>query len=74
MDADRHERGVVCLSVHDSIIVPLVEQNGAVQVLREEYRRAYADDIGEERLPGALWQREEICHLADALNSFVGIC
>jgi hypothetical protein len=34
------EQGVVCLSVHDSIIVPLLEQDAAVQVLREEYQRA----------------------------------
>jgi hypothetical protein len=34
------ERDLVCLSVHDSIIVPLPEQNVAVQVLRAEYRRA----------------------------------
>ena len=34
------ERGLVCLSVHDSIIVPLLERDAAVGILREEYRRA----------------------------------
>jgi hypothetical protein len=34
------EQGVVCLSVHDSIIVPLPEQDAAVRVLGEEYRGA----------------------------------
>jgi hypothetical protein len=28
------------LSVHDSVIVPLMEQDRAAQVLRDEYRRA----------------------------------
>jgi hypothetical protein len=29
-----------CLNVQDSIIVPLREQDAAIQVLRSEYRRA----------------------------------
>jgi hypothetical protein len=34
------ERSVVCLSVHDSIIVLLSERDTATRVLREEYQRA----------------------------------
>jgi hypothetical protein len=34
------EQGVVCLSVHDSIIAPLLEREGAMRILRDEYRRA----------------------------------
>jgi hypothetical protein len=33
----KRERGVVCLSVHDSIIVPAAQEAAAVAMLREEY-------------------------------------
>jgi hypothetical protein len=34
----QRERGMVCLSVHDSIIVPAPREAAAARVLREEYR------------------------------------
>jgi hypothetical protein len=35
----KREHGAVCLSVHDSIIVPAAQETTGARVLREEYRR-----------------------------------